>query len=185
MKTLIILFTIILFFPGFAFAQSKIALNFGGSINVGLDDFGDTYGTGLGGTATILYSTSSSTELTLSIGYDKWKKDNFSFTTVPLLAGFRYLISLKSVIFYIPVYLGIHFTTKEAELPVAEIEGQTIGGETISFSNKFFGYGIGFGVLVPLSTTINIDLNTTYNSIATSESNSNFISGNMGVQLGL
>ncbi len=68
---------------------------------------------------------------------------------------------------------------------MAEIEGETIGGGTISFSNKFFGFGIGFGVLVPVSATINIDLNTTYNSIATSESNPNLISGNIGVQFGL
>jgi len=182
MKTLIILFTVIVFLSGFAAAQSKIALNFAGSVNVSLGDFGDTYGTGLGGTATILYSTSSSTELTLSIGYNKWKKDNLSFTTIPLLAGFRYFIPLKSVTLYIPAYLGINFTTRESEL---EIEGETIGGGTISFSNKFFGFGIGFGVLVPLAPTINIDLNTTYNSIATSESNSNFISGNIGVQFGL
>jgi len=68
---------------------------------------------------------------------------------------------------------------------MAEIEGETIGGGMISFSNNFFGFRIGFGVLIPLSPTTNIDLNTTYNSIATSESNSNFISGNIGVQLGL
>lgn len=185
MKILIILFTIIVLLSGFAAAQSKIALNFAGSVNVSLGDFGDTYGTGLGGTATILYSTSNSTYLTLSIGYNKWEKDNLSFTTIPLLAGFRYFIPLKSVTLYIPAYLGINFTTRETELPVAEIEGETIGGGTISFSNNFFGFGIGFGVLVPVSATINIDLNTKYNSIATSESNSNFISGNIGVQFGL
>ena len=181
MKTAIILFTTTLIISTTAFAQSNLALSFTGSVNVGLGDFGDTYGTGLGGTATILYSTSNLTELTFSVGYNKWKNDNFSFATIPLLAGFRYLIPLKGVTLYVPAYLGIHFTSKETELPVAEIEGETIGGGTISFSNNLFGFGIGVGVLVPVSPTLNIDINTTYNSIATSESNSNFITGNIGV----
>jgi hypothetical protein len=185
MKTAIILLTTTLIISTTAFAQGNLALNFAGSVNVGLGDFGDTYATGLGATTTILYSTSSLTDLTFSVGYNKWKNDNFSFTTIPLLAGFRYLIPLKGVTLYVPVYLGIHFTTKETELPVAEIEGETIGGGTISFSNNFFGFGIGFGLLIPVSPTLNIDLNTTFNSIATSESNSNYISGNIGVHFGL
>lgn len=185
MKNLIVLFAVLLILSSSTFAQSKIDLNFSFSINPGIGDFGDTYGTGLGGMATILYSNSSLFDLTFSVGYDKWKKDDFSFTTIPLLAGFRYIIPLKSVALYIPAYLGLHFTTRGTELPVAVIEGETIGGGTISFSNNYFGFGFGFGVLVPLSPTLNIDLNATYNLIAASESNSNFISGNIGVQLGL
>lgn len=185
MKTPIILFTIIIFLSGFTFAQNKIALNFTGNVNIGLSDFGDTYGTGLGGTAAVLYSTSNTADLTLSIGYKRWSKDSFAFTSVPILAGFRYYFPLKSLNLYIPANLGMHITTRETELPIAEIEGETVGGGTISFSDNFFGFGIGFGVLVPLSPTMNLDINTTFNSIASSESSTNFISGNIGLQLGL
>ncbi len=168
-----------------SFAQTKFALSATVGVNIGLNDFADTYGNGYNGTAIFLYSAVVSTDLTFSIGYNKWNKEELSFTSIPLMAGFRFYLPTLGLKFYLPGYLGIHITTSEAELPTAEINGEIIGGNVVSFSNNYFGFGIGAGVLIPLAPKFSLDINTTYNSISTTESNSNYISINGGILFGL
>jgi len=180
MKTAIILFTIIVLMSASVFAQIKFALSITGGVNFGLSDFGAKYSNGYNGTATLIYSAAVS--LTFSIGYNKWNKEELSFTSIPLLAGFRFYFPVHGLKFYLPGYLGLHITTSAAELPTAVINGEIKGGNVVSFSNNHFGFGIGAGVLVPLSQTISLDINATFNSISASESNLNYISINGGFQ---
>ena len=182
-KTSLIILLII--FSSLSLAQTSFSIGIVGSANVGLGNFGDTYGTGYGGTATLLFSATLVTELTLSVGYNKWDKDNLGFTTIPLVAGFRYYYDIKLVKLYIPAYLGLHFATRETVLPIAEVNGKIIGGDEISLSNIYFGFGIGLGVLTSLSSTLDLDISITFNSISASESNLYYISVNGGVQIGL
>jgi len=58
---------------------------------------------------------------------------------------------------------------------------EIIGGNVVSFSNNYFGFGIGAGVLIPLALKFSLDINTTFNSFSTTESNSNYISINGGI----
>ncbi len=182
MKTAIILFTIIVLMSASAFAQTKFALSITGGVNFGLSDFADKYGNGYNGTATLIYLAAVSTDLTFSIGYNKWNKEELSFTSIPLLAGFRFYFPALGLKFYLPGFLGIHITTSASELPTAVINGEIKGGNVVSFSNNHFGFGIGAGVLVPFSPMISLDFNATFNSISTSESNLNYISLNGGIQ---
>jgi len=161
------------------------ALSVTGGVTFGISDFADTYGNGYNGTATFLYSAVVSTDLTFSIGYYKWNKEERSFISIPLTAGFRFYFPVLGLKFYLPGYFGLHITTSEAELPTAEINGEIIGGNIVCFSNNYFGFGIGAGVLVPLSPMFSLDINTTFNSISTSESNLNYISINGGILFGL
>jgi len=185
MKKLIISILFALFMVIRLYPQSKFSVNVAGSAAIGTGDFGELYGTGFGGTAALLYTTTPINDLTLSIGYDKWKNNNLTFTTIPLMIGMRYYYPLSGVILYIPGYLGLHFTTKETELPTAIIGNEIVGGNIISSSDTFFGFGIGFGVLIPIAPKLNIDINSTFNFFCTSNSNSNFIGINGGVQFGL
>ncbi|MFB3057668.1 MAG: outer membrane beta-barrel protein [Ignavibacteriaceae bacterium] len=181
MKQLIILFTVMLTLSSSSLAQTKFGLSVAGGVNFSISDFADTYGNGYNGTATFLYSAVVSTDLTFSIGYNKWNKEELSFTSIPLMAGFRFYLPTLGLKFYLPGYLGIHITTSEAELPTAEINGEIIGGNVVSFSNNYFGFGIGAGVLIPLALKFSLDINTTFNSFSTTESNSNYISINGGI----
>ena len=185
MKRRIILLAVMLILSCSSFAQTKFALGIAGGVNFGLSDFADKYGNGYNGTVTLLYSAVVSTDLTFSIGYNKWNKEELSFISIPLLAGFRFYFPALGLKFYLPGYLGLHITTSQAVLPTAEINGEIIGGNVVSFSNNYFGFGIGAGVLVPLSPTFSLDINTTFNSISKSESNSNYISINGGILFGL
>ncbi len=164
-----------------SFAQTKFALSITGGVNFGLSDFADKYGNGYNGTATLLYSAAVSTDLTFSIGYNKWNKEERSFTSIPLMAGFRFYLPALGLKFYLPGYLGLHITTSEAEEPTAVINGKVIGGNVISLSSNHFGFGIGAGVLISLAPKFSLDINTTFNSISTTESNSNYISINGGI----
>jgi hypothetical protein len=146
-----------------------------------MSDFAETYGNGYNGTATFLYSAIVSTDLTFSIGYNKWNKEERSFTSVPLMAGFRFYLPALGIKFYLPGFFGLHITTSEAEEPTAVINGEVIGGNVISLSSNHFGFGIGAGVLIPLALKFSLDINTTFNSISTTESNSNYISINGGI----
>lgn len=182
MKNLIIIFAVIFILSSSSsFAQTKFAVSVAGGVNIGMSDFAETYGNGYNGTATFLYSAVVSTALTFSIGYNKWNKEERSFTSIPLLAGFRFYFPALGLRFYLPGYVGIHITTSEAEEPTAVINGEVIGGNVVSFSNNHFGFGIGAGVLIPLAPKFSLDINTTFNSISTTESNSNYISINGGI----
>ena len=154
-------------------AQGMISVGVAGSVNIGLGDFGDKYETGYGGTAMFYFSPSASTDISLSVGYNRWDKDNLGFITIPLMGGFRYYYDLKVCKIYIPAFLGIHFTTKEAKLPSAEVNSEIIGGNEISLSDIYFGFGFGVGALISLSSKIYLDIGTTFNSVAETESNLN------------
>ena len=182
MKKLIIFFAVILILSSSSsYAQSKFALSATGGVNIGMSDFAETYGNGYNGTTTFLYSAIVSTDLTFSIGYNKWNKEERSFTSIPLMAGFRFYFPLLGLKFYLPGYLGIHITTSEVEEPTAVINGEIIGGNVVSLSSNNFGFGIGAGVLIPLALKFSLDINTTFNSFSTTESNSNYISINGGI----
>jgi len=86
MKKSIIILTLSLILSSSSFAQSKFALSGTGGINLSIDDFQDSYGNGYKGTATILYSAVSSTDLTISIGYNKWNKKEASFISITVMA---------------------------------------------------------------------------------------------------
>jgi hypothetical protein len=97
------------------------------------------------------------------------------------MAGFRFYFPTLGLKLYLPCYLGLHLTTSEAILPTAKINGENIGGNVVSFSDNNFGFGIGAGVLIPLSQPFSLVINTIFNSISTTESNSNYISINSGI----
>ena len=185
MKNLIIISAVVLILSSSALAQTQFALSATGGVNIGMSDFADSYGNGYNGTLTFLYSAVVSTDLTFSIGYNKWNKEERSFTSIPLLAGFRFYLPALGLRFYLPGFLGIHITTSEVEEPTAVINGEVIGGNVVSLSSNQFGFGIGAGVLIPLAPKFSLDINTTFNSISTTESNSNYISINGGILFGL
>ena len=185
MKNLIIIFAVVLILSSSALSQTQFALSAAGGVNIGMSDFADAYGNGYNGTLTFLYSAVVSTDLTFSIGYNKWDKEERSFTSIPLVAGFRFYLPALGLKFYLPGYLGLHITTSEVKVPTAVINGEVIGGNVFSLSNNHFGFGIGAGVLIPLAPKFSLDINTTYNSISTTESNSNYISINGGILFGL
>ncbi len=185
MKKLIVFFAVMLILSTSSFAQTKFALSATVGVNIGLNDFAETYGNGYNGTVTFLYSAVVSTDLTFSIGYNKWNKEERSFTSIPLMAGFRFYLPALGLKFYLPGYLGLHITTSEAEEPTAVINGEVIGGNVISLSSNNFGFGIGAGVLIPIAPKFSLDINKTFNSISTTESNSNYISINGGILFGL
>jgi hypothetical protein len=185
MKKSSIIFTVFLILSSSSFAQNKFALGIAGGVNLSTNGFAEKYGNGYNATATLLYSAEASTALTFSIGYIIRNKEDVSFTSFPLMAGIRFYLPVLGLKLYLPGYIGLHLTTSEAKLPTAVINGEVIGGNVVSFSDNYFGLGTGAGVIIPLAPKFSLDINTIFNAISTTESNSIYISINGGFFLGL
>lgn len=186
MRKLYALFSIVVivvFFTGFSNAQNNVAVGVQAGVALPLDDFGDIYDAGFGGQGTFAIRVSPNVDVTGSVGYLTWSgKDlDYTFSTIPILAGIRYYFREEKFNPYITGELGIHFTT--VDVPTLIVRGLTISG--ISASDSFFGFGLGAGFLYQLSPKLNLDVNSKFSSISSSGGSSNYISIMAGLLVSL
>ncbi len=148
MKHLLSVILLAVLFTGFINAQGKMALGVQGGIALPMGDFGDAYDMGFGGTATFAYHINPMLDITGSIGYLTWSgKDlDYTFSSVPVLAGVRYYFGQDKFHPYITGELGMHFTSYES--PAITILGYTF--ESHSGSDSYFGFGAGAGFYTSL-----------------------------------
>lgn len=191
-------------FAGFSNAQSKMAVGVQGGIALPMGDFGDAVDLGFGGQGNFAYTVSPNLQVTGSIGYLTWsyKTDgniaSGSFSSVPVLAGIRYTFPAKGFAPYVMAQLGLHFISSSFEIEydpfIFDFLDKTSGTEStdatlvtqeFSDSSSKFGFGFGAGFLLPLSPKLDLDVNATFNSIATEGSATNYIGIMAGVLVAL
>lgn len=177
MKAALVLLTVLVLFLGTAMPQSSVTVNAGVSLPMG--DFSDSFSTGWGLDGTYIYRLQSGLGLTGTIGYHRWTAkatSDVTFSTVPLLVGVQYEFSdAGNVTPYVMAKLGIHFASV----------GYNILGISGSNSENDFGFLVGAGILIPVGSDLNVDVNASFNSISTTGSATNYIDIKAGVNFGL
>jgi opacity protein-like surface antigen len=182
-KVLSVLF-VVLFFAGFINAQGKMALGLNAGVALPMGDFGDGYDMGFGGNALFVYHASPNVDVTGSAGYLTWsgKEADYTFSSIPVLVGARYLFGQGKFHPYVGAELGMHFTT--VDIPEIEIPGfGTFGGGSASDSN--FGWGAGAGFLYQIGNNMDLDVNARYNSITGEGGSLDYVSILVGLLFGL
>lgn len=183
MKQLLSVLIVIALFTGFANAQSKMAVGLQAGVAIPIGDFGNAYKLGFGGQGTFAYHINPMLDVTASVGYLTWsgKDADYTFSSVPVLAGVRYYFGQGKFHPYVAGELGMHFTS--VKVPSVTVGGFTFGGGTAS--DSFFGFGAGAGFLYQLGPKLDLDVNAKFNSISSSGSSSSYISIMAGVLIAL
>jgi hypothetical protein len=181
-KILAVLFVVFLV-AGFTNAQGKIALGVNAGVALPMGDFGDGYDMGFGGNGLFVYHASPNVDVTGSVGYLTWSGkdalDGFTFSSIPVLVGARYLFGQGKFNPYIGAELGMHFANSDYEY---ELLGVTYSG---SASDSYFGWGAGAGFLYQIGNNMDLDVNAKYNSISSEGSASDYVSVMVGLLFGL
>lgn len=180
MKKLILVLFITVFAVSFVQAQGKIAIGANGGVFLPMGDFGDGYDMGFGGNAIFVYHLQPNLDITGSAGYQTWsgKNADYTFSSIPVLAGIRYFFGKGKFLPYVNGELGMHFVT--VDVPAIVIPGfGTVGGG--SSSDSFFGFGAGGGFLYEIGNKLNLDVNAKFNSISSEGGSSNYINITGGV----
>ncbi len=179
MKTALKLLIVSILLLGTTFAQNKMSATVNAGVSLPMGDFGSTFSTGWGLDGTFLYGLQPNLDLTGTIGYHRWsakETSDVTFSTVPVLVGVQYSFdNAGGFTPYAMAKIGLHFATV----------GASVLGMTVSTSENDFGFLVGAGVLIPVSTDLNVDINASFNSISTSGSASNYIDVKAGLNFGL
>ena len=147
MKKLLATMTAILLFSGISFAQfnhsSAIDVAFG--LNFPMSSLSDAASTGWATTVRYEFSMGDSWAGTITTGYTAFGESNgLTYSAVPLNIGTKlYLVSG----WYAMVETGLHF--------------YNVSG-LVSTSSTEWGYSLGTGWEIPLSSSIGLDLSTAY-----------------------
>lgn len=188
MKKLSIILLILAFVSTVTFAQDKkMGVSVQGALVLPMGDFGDVAEMGFGGTGTFLYNLNKNLSITGTVGYisfsgkDDIGLDDYSFSMIPILAGVRYYFTPDKFKPYVSGQLGIYSTSVSYTMPSYTIGGVTFGGGEVDASDSEFGFAFGGGFLMPLGTSMNLDVNAAYNIV----SDADFLGINVGVNFGL
>jgi len=181
MKKFLSILSIVLLISGLSFAQGKMGVSVQGGIALPMGDFGDGYDMGFGGTGTFVYNLNPNFSITATAGYLTWsgKVADFTFSSIPVLAGVRYAFGKGKFNPYVAGQLGMHFVTVKS--PSIVVLGIDIGG---SASDSNFGFAAGAGFLYALSNNLNLDVNAMFNSITASGGSSNYVTALVGLLFG-
>jgi len=147
------------------FAQSPMSIGVGLDIMLPVGSFGDSWGTGFGGTAEFDYEITPHASVTGKIGYLSWSAKNLpsgasgTYSGVPLLAGIKYYFRFmpqSAVRVYGHLELGMMFGSVSGS-------GHYI---TVSTSETDFTIVPSLGVEIPAGTNGAVDLSVRYFDIS-------------------
>ena len=184
MKQLLSVILLAVLFTGFIQAQGKMAAGVQAGIAIPMGDFGDGYKMGFGGAGNFVYHINPMLDVTGSIGYLTFsgKEADYTFSSIPVLAGIRYAFGKGNLNPYASGELGLHFGTFDTPEIVSPGFG-TIGGGSASSTD--FGIALGAGFLYQLSPKLDLDVNAKFNNIFSEGSSTSFISIMAGVLVAL
>jgi hypothetical protein len=171
MKTIALCLTmtaLALLVPARASAQSTMSVGAGVDLMLPVGSFGDSWGTGFGGTAEFDYIASPKFSVTGKIGYLTWSSKNLptgwsaTYSGVPLLAGIKWypsFIPKGAVSIYGHFEMGIMFGSLSTSGPA---------GRTYPFAAAGSDFTIvpSFGVEIPAGTNGDIDISARYFDIS-------------------
>jgi hypothetical protein len=172
---------VVLFALSFTYSQN-ISVQAG--VNLPMGNFGDAVGMGFGGGVSYVHSLSPELWLSGSVGYHTFgaKEDipgfDFTFTTIPIMAGVGYALGAGDFVPYLHGALGLHMTTVKVEM--------TLFGQ--SFSAEETGSDLGVtpsaGFLYYFAPTTALNVNLGYNMIFTEGETTNYLGILAGVMFG-
>lgn len=171
------LFVFLFFFSGSLFAQMGVGIQAGAAVPTG--DLSDRAKLGWGGQGNFEYLASPNLSLSASVGYYLWgaKSDindllgiaDFTFSTVPILAGAKYLFMEGDLHPYLGADLGLHILNTKISSSVFGVNMERSTSETK------FGFAPMAGLRLHMPPNVDLDLNLSYNIITTSGSNTTYL----------
>ncbi|MCB0745040.1 MAG: outer membrane beta-barrel protein [Ignavibacteriae bacterium] len=194
MKRILTIVSLFFLVTNLSFAQmDDMAVGLNGTLSVPIGDFNDIAKMGFGVSGTFYYDLSDNFQFTGTLGYLAWGGDKLnlagiatqesksSFTTIPVLAGFRYIFQGDNLLPYVSGELGLNvFTTPDIDVVGLNDIVSSSKGET----NAYFGFGLGGGALYELSRDVKLDGSLTYN-IINAENSIGFFSLEFGFIVGI
>ncbi|MBN2572126.1 MAG: outer membrane beta-barrel protein [Ignavibacteriales bacterium] len=179
-KILVILF--VLMFAGFTFGQGKMAIGIQGNLAIPMGDFGDAYDMGFGGLLSFYYNVNPNIGIGLNTGYQTWSAtnyDNYTSSSIPVLAAFKYSFGKGSFLPYLALGVGGYYSMVSYEYTIL---GVTYSGDDSEFN---FGVNGGLGFVYQTSPSLGIDVGVKFSNIFSEGSSTNFIDINAGVLVGI
>lgn len=175
-----LLLLVILFGPGVSFGQTYDQ-GYGSQLFVGIQagtaiptgDLSDNAKLGWGGQGNFEYLATPNLSLMATVGYYLWGAKNdllgladFTFSTIPVLIGAKYLFMQGDLRPYVGADLGIHFLKTKISSNI------NIFGSNLEESNteSKFGFAPMAGLRMHMPPNVDLDLNISYNIIPSSGS---------------
>lgn len=167
-----LLLVILLFGAGSSYAQMGVSIQAGTAIPTG--DLSNSAKLGWGGQGNFEYLAAPNLSLMATVGYYLWgaKSDlmglvDYTFSTIPVLIGAKYLFMEGDLHPYVGADIGIHFLKTKISSSI------NILGSSLEESNSEskFGFAPMAGLRMHMPPNVDLDLNISYNIIPSSGSN--------------
>lgn len=156
---------------GYAAGQMLVGIQAGTAIPTG--DLSNNAKLGWGGQGNFEYLASPNLSLMASVGYYLWGAKNnlfgladFTFSTIPVVIGAKYLFMEGDMHPYVGADLGIHFLNTKITSNI-NIAGSNL--EESSTESKF-GFAPMAGLRIHMPPNVDLDLNLSYNIVPSSGS---------------
>lgn len=152
-------------------SQMLVGIQAGTAIPTG--DLSDNAKLGWGGQGNFEYLATPNLSLMASVGYYLWGAKNdllgladFTFSTIPVLIGAKYLFMEGDLHPYVGADLGMHFLNTKVSSNI------NIFGSNLEESNteSKFGFAPMAGLRIHMPPNVDVDLNISYNIVPSSGS---------------
>lgn len=137
-------------------AQNPMYIGGEAGLSIPMGNFGDLANLGFGVSGVFQYYFTPEVALDATLGYFYYSTDasGASFSDVPLMAGIIYELNKGNVVPYIGALIGFHF---------ASFTAKDIYGFSYNASETKFGFTPLFGIILPMSPTMDLNLNAKFN----------------------
>jgi len=170
-----------------ASAENKFTASIAGGAALPADEFSDFYNNGYGGQATFGYQINPGIQLTLSGGLNAWTVNNdhlnslleqqgiratinldAPFTVYPLVVGAKYFPLSKGIRPFFALFAGLHILHLQTSGTVT-VQNIVFPLESRSKTWTEFGFGIEFGLSVPLGKRLSLEAIGKYTAVDQTE----------------
>ncbi|MCU7494183.1 MAG: porin family protein [Ignavibacteria bacterium] len=154
-------------------SYSKVLVGIQAGMAIPTGDLSDRAKLGWGGQGNFEYMATQNLSLMASVGYYLWGAKNdllgladFTFSTIPVLIGAKYLFMEGDLHPYLGADLGVHFLNTKIK------SSFSILGSNLEESNSDtkFGFAPMAGLRVHMPPNVDLDFNVSYNIIPSSGS---------------
>ncbi|MGB2958385.1 MAG: outer membrane beta-barrel protein [Bacteroidota bacterium] len=168
-------------------AENKFTANIAGGAAIPIDEFSDFFNNGYGGQATFGYQINPGIQLTLTGGLNAWTVNNdhlnslleqqgiratinldAPFSVYPVVVGVKYLPLTKGIRPFFTLFAGLHILHLQTSGTVT-VQNIVFPLESRSKTWSEFGFGIEFGLTVPLGKRLSLEAMGKYNAVDQTE----------------
>lgn len=168
-------------------AENKFTASIAGGAAIPIDEFSDFFNNGYGGQATFGYQINPGIQLTLTGGLNAWTVNNdhlnslleqqgiratinldAPFSVYPVVVGVKYLPLTKGIRPFFTLFAGLHILHLQTSGTVT-VQNIVFPLESRSKTWSEFGFGIEFGLTVPLGKRLSLEAMGKYNAVDQTE----------------